>query len=236
MTYLFDHPIGLFFVALAVLMLMVEGGFRLSHALALRREDIPYDQVKEARDGIVFLLSLLLGFTLAMALTRYDQRKQLVVDEANAIGTTALRARLLPEPYATEMTRMLTDYAGIRLAYFKAGNDAKSLESALAQTNQLLNQGWYVTRDAARAAPTPITSIFIQSLNETIDISEKQIATVQNRIPPSVWLMISIVAVLACLASGVAVRRRMFFSMLIIPLMAAVVISSPPILIVPVQV
>ena len=66
---------------------------------------------------------------------------------------------------------------------------------------------------------------FIQSLNETIDVTEKQTASLENRIPFSVWLMISIIAVLACLASGVAVRQRMLFSMLLTPLMAAVVMS-----------
>jgi hypothetical protein len=206
-------------------MLTVELGLRLRSSYAQNNQDILYEQVKEARDGIVFLLSLLLGFTLAMALTHYDQRKQLVVEEANAIGTTARRARLLPEPYSTQMTRMLADYADTRLAYFKAGNDVKSIETSMGQTNQLLSQNWLVAAKMVSAAPTPNTSIFIQSLNETFDISEKQIATLENRIPQSVWVMILIIAILASLASGMAVRRRMLFSTLIVPLMAAVVIS-----------
>lgn len=174
MTSIFNYPALLFLVVFAVLVLMVEVGFHLRNAYTQDKQDILHEQVKEARDGIVFLLA---------------------------------------------------DYAAIRLAYLKAGNDAKSIEKALAQTNQLLGQSWYVTQELARTTPTPITSIFIQSLNVTTDISEKQIATLENRISQSVWLMILIIAALACLASGMAVRRRMLISMLMVPLMAAVVTS-----------
>jgi hypothetical protein len=230
MIFLFDHlllnhPVALFLVALVILTLASQAGFRLRGGFAASNQDVLQEQVKEARDGIVFLLSLLLGFTLAMAMTRFDQRKGLLVDEANDIGTTSLRASLLPEPYGSQMTRLVADYARARLAYFQAGNDAKSIDAALAQTKQLQSQIWELTRDAARAAPTPITSSFIQSLNETIDVTEKQIAGVENRIPFSVWLMILIIAILACLVSGVAVRRRVLFSLVLTPFMAAVVMS-----------
>ncbi len=225
MSFLFDHPVLLFLATFIFLAFVAQLGFRIRQRYAPSTQDALHEQMKEARDGIVFLLSLLLGFTLAMALTRYDQRKQLLIDEANAIGTTGLRARLLAEPYGSQITRLLRNYADARVAYFEAGNNEKSMEAALVRTNQILTQNWAVTQEVVRTAPNPITSIFIQSLNETIDISEKQIATLENRIPSSVWLMILVVAVLACLASGVAVRQRVLFSMVLTPLMAAVVIS-----------
>jgi ABC-type sulfate transport system permease component len=90
MTTLLNHPVLLFLVSLTVLALVAQAGYRLRQAYPASTQEALHEQVKDARDGIVFLLSLLLGFTLAMALTRYDHRKQLVVDEADAIGTTAL--------------------------------------------------------------------------------------------------------------------------------------------------
>jgi hypothetical protein len=116
-------------------------------------------------------------------------------------------------------------YSNARLKYFRAGNDTKAITAALEQTTQLQNQIWDITRDVARAAPTAITSSFIQSLNETIDLSENQIASIENRIPLSTWVMISIIAILACLASGLALRRRLLISMVLTPLTAAVVMS-----------
>ena len=224
MTTLLNHPVLFFLVSLTVLALVTQAGYRLRQAHPASTEEALHEQVHDARDGIVFLLSLLLGFTLAMALTRYDHRKQLVVDEADAIGTTALRARLLPEPYDSRMTHLIADYSDARLKYFTV-RDAKAVEVALEQAKQLQNQIWDITRDAARAAPTAITSSFIQSLNETIDLSEKQVASAENRIPLSTWVMIWIIAILACLASGLAVRRRLLISMVLTPLTAAVVMS-----------
>ena len=170
MTTLLNHPVLFFLVSLTVLALVTQAGYRLRQAHPASTEEALHEQVHDARDGIVFLLSLLLGFTLAMALTRYDHRKQLVVDEADAIGTTALRARLLPEPYDSRITHLMADYSDARLKYFTV-RDAKAVEAALEQAKQLQNQIWDITRDAARAAPTAITSSFIQSLNETIDLT-----------------------------------------------------------------
>src|SRR4051812_8573620 len=225
MTTLLNHPVLFFLASFTLLALVVQAGYRLRQAHPASTEEALHEQVHDARDGIVFLLSLLLGFTLAMALTRYDHRKQLLVDEADAIGTTALRARLLPEPYDSRLTHLIADYSDVRLKYFRAGNDTKTITAALEQTTQLQNQLWDITRDVARAAPTAITSSFIQSLNETIDLSENQIASIENRIPLSTWVMLSIIAILACLTSGLAVRRRLLISMVLTPLTAAVVMS-----------
>jgi hypothetical protein len=225
MTFLLDHPGILSLIVFGLLVLVVEAGFKIGHAYALETQEVLREQAKEARDGIVLLLSFLLGFTLAMALPRYDRRKEFLRDEANDIGTTALRAHLLPEPYASRAVQLVTDYADTRLAYFQSRNETHRTDAALARTKQLQNQLWEVTQEVSRAAPTPITASFIQSLNDTIDISEKQIATLENRIPLTVWLMILIIAALACLASGLTIRRRFFLSMILTPLMAAVVIG-----------
>lgn len=63
------------------------------------------------------LLALLLGFTFAMAMSRFEVRKQLVLDEANAIGTTFLRAQLLPPPARQEISDLLRQYVEVRLAF-----------------------------------------------------------------------------------------------------------------------
>jgi len=77
----------------------------------------------------------------------------------------------------------------------------------------------------SQAAPTPITSIFVQSLNGAIDSSEKQVATLENRIPPSVWIMITLIAMMTCFAAGLSARRRVLLSLTLMPLMTAVVMS-----------
>jgi len=92
-----DHPLILSLALFLLLMVIVEAGFRLAVLTSVHMDEERGEQIAASRDGLGILLSLLLGFTLAMALPRFDLRKQLVVDEANAIGTTSLRAGILPE-------------------------------------------------------------------------------------------------------------------------------------------
>ena len=57
----------------------------------------------------------MIGFTFAMALSRFEGRREAVMHEANAIGTTALRARLLPPPHRGEALKLLQEYVKIRI-------------------------------------------------------------------------------------------------------------------------
>lgn len=101
-------------ILVVVLLGLSEFGWRvgLAHSRA---------KPKETKDGgsvpaaVLTLLGLLLGFTFAMAVSRHDTRRELVVQEANAISTTALRARLLPEPHATNAGRLLREYVALRI-------------------------------------------------------------------------------------------------------------------------
>jgi hypothetical protein len=73
------------------------------------------------------LLALIIGFTFLMALTRYESRREAVLNEANAIGTTALRARLLPEPHRTDILKLLREYVRIRVDYIPSGKSFAQL-------------------------------------------------------------------------------------------------------------
>lgn len=107
-----DHPLWLIFVvSLVAVIAAVEIG-RWFGLLAGSRGREDFSAVEGA---ILGLLALMIGFTFAMALSRFDARRDAVLNEANAIGTTALRARLLPAPHNTECLKLLREYAQIRL-------------------------------------------------------------------------------------------------------------------------
>ena len=72
----------------------------------------------------------MIGFTFLMALTRFEARREAVLNEANAIGTTALRARLLPEPHRAESLKLLREYAQIRVDYIPMGRSFAELPDA----------------------------------------------------------------------------------------------------------
>jgi hypothetical protein len=222
---LIDHPWILFAVLLAGLLVVVEVGYRLALLVSANDDEEQHHQIVAARDGIAVLLSLLLGFTLPMAQPHYELRKHLIVDEANAIGTATLRARTLPEPARGKILGLLREYVEARIAFAEAGLQRQQLQSSLAHAKQLQEQIWQQSLAVARQSPTPITSIFLQSLNELIDLSEKRMAALEDRVPPAMWLMLFLISLLTCLLVGYSMRRRSFLIMLVSPLMIAVVLA-----------
>ncbi len=225
MIILFDHPPILFFVMLAALFLVVEIGRMIGQQLSVHEDTLRHEQLVASRDAIGILMSLLLGFTLAMALSRYDQRKQLMVDEANAIGTTSLRTTMLPDSARERMLGLLREYAQARVRFSQAALDGQKMTQSIEQTKKLQSQMWLTATDVAKSAPNAIMSLFVQSLNEMIDLSEKRMSLLENRVPPPIWIMLTLIGVLTCLTVGMTVRRRFWYAMMITPLMIAIVMS-----------
>jgi hypothetical protein len=222
---LFDQPWSLFGVLFVVLLVLVEIGHRIGLRLSVDTDEVRHEQLVGARDAVSVLLSLLLGFTLAMAVSRFDERKRLIVDEANAIGTTSLRAQTLAEPARGKMLGLLREYVEARIGFSKAGLQGPEFQESLARSKQLQNEMWQQSVEVARQSPTAITSIFVQSLNESIDLSEKRLAMLENRVPTAIWVMLLLISLLTCLTVGLTVRRRFWFVMVLPPLMIAIVMA-----------
>src|SRR5262245_23780758 len=109
--FLYSQSEGLLAPALfLVLLLAGAAGFRYGRRRSPQTDERTRSYEVTLQGAILGLLGLLLGFTFAMAVSRFDSRKRLVVDEANALGTAFLRARLLPEPERTEVATLLRRY------------------------------------------------------------------------------------------------------------------------------
>src|SRR5262249_52033807 len=136
--------------------------------------------------SILGLLAFLLAFTFGLAASRFDTRRQTVLEEANAIGTTYLRARLLPEPQRSTLENLLREYVDVRIR----GVLENKLAEAAKRSEELQESLWSEAVKAANSKDSnPImTSLFIQSLNETIDVHAKRVlVSVRSRIPISIW-------------------------------------------------
>ena len=225
MMTLLEHPWVLFGVLFLALTIVVELGHLLGLATAANSDERLREPMVATRDSVSLLLSLLLGFTLAMALPRYEERKKLVVDEANAIGTSALRAQMLPEPVRGKILQLLSEYVDARVNFSAARLDAQGLQQSLVRTKQLQDELWPESVGVARQNPTPITSIFVQALNDSIDLTEKRRATLENLIPTSLWILLALVSLLSCLTIGVTERQRFWFVMIVSPLTIAIVMA-----------
>jgi hypothetical protein len=221
LQWIFDHPRALFVLLFITLVASVEIGLRW-RARRTALDEHQHKQVEGTRNEIGVLLSLLMGFTLAMGLLRYDHRTELVVDEANAIGTTRLRAEMLPEPSRERIRELLRQYVDSRVQYSRASTP-EELQRPLRQSEQLQSELWREATTAAQQSPNPITGLFVASLNESFDIKDKRIAGLENRVPSSLWFPLICIAVLACLTVGYGHSRRLWFSMVVPPLMIAIV-------------
>ena len=220
-----DHPVWLFVALLIVMLAAVEVGFQLGKRSEARGEDLLHEQLKGARNGLVTLVSFLLGFMLPMSLARFDLRKHLVIEEAKAIGTTTLRAQMLPESARGKVRELMREYVDVRLKFFDTGLNSAQLEAAGNHARRLQNELWKQSVTAAQSSPTPITAIFAQSLNQMIDLSEERLAALENRIPGSIWLMLGLISLLTCLTVGYSLRRRTALAMLVSPLAISIVMS-----------
>jgi hypothetical protein len=173
-------------------------------------------------------LALLLAFASSSAGARFDTRRQLAVDEANAIGTTYLRAQLLPEPYGSEAASLLRDYVDVRVEWYRALDDGERLDEANEVTEAYQQQLWAQAVAAGQEDPRAETySLFTQSLNEVIDLHTKRLAGVENRIPPTYLYLLLVGGVLSVVALGYGAglgNRRNILGRILVSLLVVLVI------------
>jgi hypothetical protein len=225
MTRLIDYPSVLFIFLFVVYAIALEIGFRIASSRKENEDPDLHEQAVGVRDGVIVLLSLLLGFTLALALPRHDLRRNLIVDEANAIGTADLRAQLLPEPARSKTLELLREYIDARVKFSENNSGTSEVAEATGQSRALQRELWNQAKDVAAASPTPITSIYVTALNDMFDLEAKRVAARRDRVPESVWIMLFLLSILACLSFGFSLRRRFLLSMVVAPLMISIVMA-----------
>jgi hypothetical protein len=152
------------------------------------------------------LLAFMMAFTFNAAAGRHEARKKLVIEEANAIETTWLRAAFLPEPSRTSMRGLLKNYVGVRV---KVALGQMSLEDGLHQSDELHDHMWTLAVEGAQREPGSIAlGLFIQSLNEVIDLhTERLTVAIRTRIPGSIWVALYVLMVIAMFMMGTQIGQ-----------------------------
>ncbi|MDB5804973.1 MAG: hypothetical protein JWN73_2295 [Betaproteobacteria bacterium] len=214
-------------VLLAALFGCGEIGYTIAHRRGLA-EDATRAQFGNIQGAVLGLVALLLAFTFSMAVQRFDVRKQLVGEEANAIGTLQLRAQLLPEPQKSAVTPLLRRYVEARIAYANAGIDPLRLSVAARETGVTQSLLWtQAVALAARDDKSYPSDLFTQALNEVIDLPSKRQAAMANHVPETViWmLLLSSALSLAVVGYGFGLgQKRNNFSLAALSILIALVI------------
>jgi len=222
MSRLMDSPYLVFLAAFVLLFLANRLGI-----LVRRRRGA--DDPNEREDlGVVItttlsLLGLIIGFTFSMAIGRYDQRKNLEEEEANAIGTEYLRAELLPAPDAAKLKSLLATYLDVRIAFYRA-SDRKEIDQLSTQIGQLQANLWQAARIPAAAQPSPLSSLVLSGANDVINSQGYAYAARRNRIPVAAWTLLIAVGLCANLLVGYGVRHTKSGAalLMVLPLLIAV--------------
>src|SRR5687767_933197 len=184
-------PLWVIFLLTALLVLLsLEAGFRLGRwrrAVSSQESDAPVETMVRS---MLALLIFILAFSFSLAASRYESRRQMFLDEVNTIRTAYLRAALLPEPPRADMRALMREYVAVRLKAFEAGDFAR----AIPRSEELHARLWSETIPIAESGRG--TSLFIQSLNEMIDLHNSRVTVkLRTRIPGVFWLVLYVITV-----------------------------------------
>lgn len=191
---------GVFLITLALSLAEVELGTALAR-LALRRnsEKEPDAALGSLVGSLLGLLAFMLAFTFGVAATRFDNRRQLVLDEANALGTTYLRADLLPAKEGAEIRRLLREYTDLRV-----NTSVANVNETLERSSALHDRLWAQTKMlVGEEMDGELRSLFVDSLNQTIDLHQSRVTIgLQYRVAGIIWIVLYVLSALSMIAVG----------------------------------
>ena len=197
------NPWLILFASLAFFLCVFAVGYRLGKRAKDKIDEPTKSWIITVDQVMLGMLSLLLAFSFSMAEQRFDARKRLVIEEANAIGTTYLRAQWLPEPQRTEISKLLREYVDLRLPFdVQTLNYEAFIQKNVALSDKLQAQLWLHAVEIAKNSPSPIAVLFIGTLNETIDLQTKRLAAFNNHVPGLILLLLYLFAAFSILVTA----------------------------------
>jgi hypothetical protein len=168
--------------------------------------------------ALLAFVALILAFGLSLAVGRYETRRAALVDEANAIGTTYLRAQTLPEPIRTNSLELLKQYTDYEIALSHVRPDSSAETRTVAAADAIQRQLWALGAQSMYQAPTATAPrLYVDSLNTTIDDQTIRTAALSNRVPGAVLVLevLGAAVALALLALYLAVLGRGVLSVIL---------------------
>jgi hypothetical protein len=193
---------GIFLLSLLVTFLPLEFGFLMGR----HRQGRLTGEEKVFTGPVVAASFSLLAFMLAMTfgtvVSRFNEIKGVAVDEANAISTAFIRADLLPDAERAEVRQLLQDYVDLRVKAVQSDVE-EHVKEAIDKSEKLQGDLWSRATEVAERHPTPISALFVQSMNEVIDTHAKRITLViRYRLPETIWMVLYGLAILAMAMGG----------------------------------
>ena len=176
-----------------VLVAMVGGAAAVGTVIGRRlraRPDANHQSVGTVQAALLGLVGLVLAFGLTMAVGRYENRRAIVVQEANDIGTTFLRAQMLAEPSRTTSLELLRQYADVAVDLADQVPDSDRFNDDVDRIGELQRALWSAAGEAVGADPSGTAPrLYVETLNAMIDSHTDRVTSLRNRVPGTVVLL-----------------------------------------------
>jgi hypothetical protein len=183
---------AIYLLTVLLMFTTMEAGYRLGKTRLRESIAKPDSGVGAIVGATLALLAFLLAFVVGFAANIFNERREFVIAEANAIGTAYLRSGYLDEPYRTESRDLLREYVDMRLA----AREPETREMALTRSEDIREELWSCAEIIARENPVDTIAIYIESINEVIVMHTKRIQVgVGIRVPPTIVFGLYLVAV-----------------------------------------
>jgi hypothetical protein len=174
-------------------------GFRLRRRMIKSNREQAIQDLGQINSTLLGLLALLLAFTFSMSNSRYDTRRELVIEEANNIGTAILRTDIYPDSMRQILRSQLKEYVEARIAFYQAGMDIEKTVAAYIKAGEISSEIWSTAAAYAKTDNiTTRTSELIPALNAMIDVTTTRRAAGESTIPDSIMYFLF----LLCLCSA----------------------------------
>lgn len=193
---------SLFFLLCGLAGSSIVVGVRLGGWLRERRPE-RHGSIGVIQAALFGMIGLLLAFGLSMAVDRYEHRRAATVEEANAIGTVILRARLLADPFRSESIAVLQRYTEVSVEFSETRPGSAANRAIDAEMADLFDELWSIAARVDASQPTEnLSRLFIEALNEANDAHGVRVAGLDNHVPNEVAAVILFASCAALMALG----------------------------------
>jgi hypothetical protein len=196
-------PLWAFFVGTIVIILVsVEAGYALERWIVRESKGEKESPVAAMGGAVLGLVAFMLAFTFSIAAGRFDTRKGLVRDDANAICTAWLRADFLPQAQRDEVRGLLREYLDARIGLAES-KDVTKVPEVQAQSSAIQKRLWESAVVNGWRDNSDISALYVESINEVINVSALRVAVaVDTRVPVGVWIALLALTVLGMMCVG----------------------------------
>jgi hypothetical protein len=202
--YLPNIPLWLLSIAIVLIVLIsIEAGFRLGIVIHRRLKSEKESPVSVISSAILGLLAFMLTFTFGIVYSRFETRKELVREEANTIGRVWLRSDFMSEPDHSKTVSLLSGYLDLRLAAARSQNLDQLMKTTSA-AGIVQDRLWILAvANARKDMNSDVAALYIESLNELIDLHSKRLAIgADDRLPVLIWMALYTLLLLGMVSIG----------------------------------